>query len=231
MHAARYRPAHTANVIGELPGTAPSERVVIAAHYDTQLDGVGACDNATGLAALLELARSWSGYSFRRTVVFVALADEEHGCMGAVDYCRRHADSLDTTVGMVNLDALAWGAPAYRALHSDASIAAFARENARRVGWVPDVEVDANSFGSADHRAFIAAGVPACWLWRYPPVDPYYHTRGDTPNRLDFDLVSASATANAAVAFGLAQEPNLAIGRAQSTTLSESPIPGVNDMR
>jgi Zn-dependent M28 family amino/carboxypeptidase len=207
-------PTETANVIGDNIGYDPSQYVVIAAHYDSQWDCVGACDNATGLAVLFEVARAWSQLPLRVTVVFAAFADEEHGGMGAADYCRRHSVSLGKTLGMVNLDALAWAHLARRALHADPSIADFARHRASATGWEPEVEIEASSFGNGDHRAFIDAGVPACWLWRHPPNHPYYHTRGDTPDQIDFDLVAETGTAAASVAFGLAQE-ELDLGRSR----------------
>jgi Zn-dependent M28 family amino/carboxypeptidase len=218
-HGAEYPHVETANVVAELPGTdAPDERVVIGAHYDTQLEGVGACDNATGVAALLEIARTWSPLSLTRTVVLVAFADEEHGCRGSIEYCRRNRDTLERTVAMVNLDALAWAAHAKRALHADPSIHDFARACAVQLGWEPEVEREASLFPGADHHPFIDAGVPACWFWRYPPPHPYYHSEGDTPEIVDFDQVAETATVAASTAFRLASEPEPGLGRSRPTT-------------
>jgi Iap family predicted aminopeptidase len=213
-HLAAYREIETANVVGELNGAVTSERVLVGAHYDTQLEGVGACDNGTGLAALLELAATWPARHVRRTVVFVALADEEHGCAGSISFCRRHRETIDSVVGMVNLDALAWAFPATRALHADPALLEFAIESASAVGWDPEVTVDASVLAGSDQNAFIDAGVPACWLWRYPPPHPHYHGAGDTPRLLDCHLVAETATAAESVLFRLAQE-NVSFGRSR----------------
>src|SRR5690606_5101384 len=131
----------------------------------------------------------------RRSVAFVAFADEEHGFLGSSAYCRRHPDRLASTVGMVNLDALAWAFPAGRSIHVDPSIADFVAERAARRGWVADEVRDASHMTASDHNPFIDAGVPACWLWRYPPQHIYYHSAGDTLEALDFDLVADTADA------------------------------------
>jgi Iap family predicted aminopeptidase len=213
-HRASYRELETANVVGEIRGADEAERVVVGAHYDSQLEGVGACDNATGLAALLELAATWSTLDVRRSVVFVAFADEEHGCAGSIAFCRRHRELLDSAVGMVNLDALAWAFPATRALHADPALLEFASESASAVEWEPELSVDASLLAGSDQNPFIDAGVPACWLWRYPPPHPHYHGAGDTPRLLDYDLVAETATASAYTLLRLAQE-DVSFGRSR----------------
>ena len=66
---------HTKNVIGVKPGTS-EEVVIVGAHYDTCFNP-GADDNASGVAGLLELARSFAGTSTARTVKFIAFVNEE----------------------------------------------------------------------------------------------------------------------------------------------------------
>jgi hypothetical protein len=226
-HAADYAPVETANVVAELIGSDARERVVVGGHYDTQLDGVGACDNATGIATLLELARTWGRLELRRTVVLVAFADEEHGSRGATEFCRHHSETIGDTVGMVNLDALAWVYPARRMLHADPSIRDFAATRAAAAGWESDIDVEASSMAGADDSPFIDAGVPACWLWRYPPNHSFYHSRGDTPELLDFELVADTARAAAHVAFCLAHEPELELGRSRPKTRWLDLRPGI----
>jgi Zn-dependent M28 family amino/carboxypeptidase len=66
------------NLIAEIPGGAKAnEIVVIGAHYDTVYDCPGADDNSSGVAALLELARSLKGSHPARTLRFVAFVNEE----------------------------------------------------------------------------------------------------------------------------------------------------------
>lgn len=66
------------NLEAGLPGRdAAGEIVVVGAHYDSIAGTPGANDNASGVAALLEIARRLSGHSHRRSVRFVAFANEE----------------------------------------------------------------------------------------------------------------------------------------------------------
>ncbi len=66
------------NLEVEVPGTRKSKEIIlIGAHYDSVKGSPGANDNGTGVAALLELARSMSGSPLDRTVRFVAFVNEE----------------------------------------------------------------------------------------------------------------------------------------------------------
>ena len=66
------------NIEAALPGHgAADEIIVVGAHYDSVVDCPGADDNASGVAALLELARLLAGSTLPRTVRFVAFANEE----------------------------------------------------------------------------------------------------------------------------------------------------------
>lgn len=66
------------NLEVELPGdNAPQEIIVLGAHYDSIAGTPGANDNASGVAAMLEIARLLAGKTYTRTVRFVAFANEE----------------------------------------------------------------------------------------------------------------------------------------------------------
>jgi peptidase M28-like protein len=66
------------NLEVEIRGTAPlREIIVVGAHYDTVLGSPGADDNASGVAAMLILARRFSGREIGRTLRFVAFVNEE----------------------------------------------------------------------------------------------------------------------------------------------------------
>ena len=98
------RDLEVVNVVAVLPGkSAPAREVVISAHYDSlavvtrkgatpgepdsmdneasaaQKVAPGVSDDASGVAAVLELARVMSGYEFGKTVVFIAFGAEEQG--------------------------------------------------------------------------------------------------------------------------------------------------------
>ncbi len=106
------RGATATNVAATLAGTT-DEIVVVGAHYDTVPGSPGADDNTSGLAALLELARSFSKEKPRRTLRFVAFANEEPPYfwsekMGSLVYARACAARHDDVVAMLSLETIAY---------------------------------------------------------------------------------------------------------------------------
>ena len=72
------------NLILKLPGQrADASPLLVGAHYDGPLHSPGADDNASGLAALLELAQRWRAQPPRRPVWLVAFDQEEWGMVGS----------------------------------------------------------------------------------------------------------------------------------------------------
>ena len=226
-HRARYPKLSSANVLGEIVGeAAPEERVVIGAHYDTQFEGPGAADNAAGVASVIELAHRWATLSPRRTIVLAAWAVEELAAWGSYSYALRHVSENERTVGMINLDALGLPSPGTRVVVADAAMTDFARESASRTGWDAEADIDASLYAWADHNPFIDAGVPSCWLWRYPPQHPYYHSAGDVLRYVDLEHVVDIATASAYLGYRLAELPDPVLGRARPTqTFVDIPAP------
>ena len=102
------------NIEVELPGTtAPAEMVLIGGHYDSA-HGPAANDNATGTAAVLELARWAAGRRFARTLRFVAFVNEEPpyfqvpGKMGSEVYARRCRERNEDVVAMLSLETIGY---------------------------------------------------------------------------------------------------------------------------
>lgn len=123
MAAAGYQPrtlgydvhrVRVENVEAELRGTMrPEEVVVVGAHYDSVQGCPGANDNATGVAAMLELARRYAGAAPARTVRFVAFPNEEPpffqtGQMGSRVYAAAARARGDRIVAMLSLETLGY---------------------------------------------------------------------------------------------------------------------------
>ena len=102
----------TDNVIGLLPGSDPQlkgENIVIGAHYDSVRGSPGANDNASGVAALLEIGHALKAAGLRRTVRLVAFVNEEPPFfktseMGSRVYARRAKQRREKIVAMVSLE-------------------------------------------------------------------------------------------------------------------------------
>jgi Zn-dependent M28 family amino/carboxypeptidase len=102
------------NIEAEVRGRSrPDEIIVIGAHYDTVFGCAGADDNASGIAALLELARLFKELQPERTVRFVAFANEENQnnpweMMGSYAYAERCKLRGEKIVGMLSLEMLGY---------------------------------------------------------------------------------------------------------------------------
>ena len=111
------------NLETEIAGTRlPDEIVVIGAHYDSVVGSPGANDNASGVAALLEIARLLAGKSSVRTVRFVAFVNEEPPFfysqdMGSRVYARRARERGDDIVAMLALETIGYYDDARRSQH------------------------------------------------------------------------------------------------------------------
>lgn len=97
-----------------IPGCTRADEIIIAgAHYDTFLGSPGADDNASGIAAVLELARKLKDMKLDRTVRLVAFTQEErpngkNGTMGSQVYARRCREHGEKVVAMLALESMAY---------------------------------------------------------------------------------------------------------------------------
>ena len=102
------------NIIVEVKGAKkPEEIIVVAAHYDTAGNTPGADDNASGVAALLEIARLMKDLNPGRTVRLVAVVNEEQpyfqtGRMGSWVYARQAKQKNENIIAMLSLEAIGY---------------------------------------------------------------------------------------------------------------------------
>jgi hypothetical protein len=208
------------NVVGILPGSRPAldgEAVVIGAHYDhlglggqhsmnPNLAGQihnGADDNASGTAAIIEIARAAAANRtrFARTTVFVAFAGEELGLIGSAHYVTHPAVPLDQTVAMVNLDMV--GRPRGRIMVSGLETApGVGADLDAAAARVPGIEVrrfqDGAGVGSSDDTTFLLKKIPSIGFFSGFHGD--YHRPTD-----DWPLIDADGAARvASMAYELA---------------------------
>jgi hypothetical protein len=103
------------NVVATLPGTQPESRdrlYVVSGHYDSRASDVldaasaapGADDDASGTAAVLEVARVMARYTFDATVVFLAVAGEEQGLLGSTHWAGAAVAKKLSIAGMITND-------------------------------------------------------------------------------------------------------------------------------
>lgn len=175
-----FRKIESNNVIAKLEGSDPTlkdEYIVFTAHWDhfgvgTPVKGDaiynGARDNASGTAALLELAEAYSKMpkAPKRSLIFLAVTAEERGLLGSAYYGQNPLYPLVKTTAAINMDSMnVWG-------HTkDVTIVGLGNSTlddyAKRIAGVqgrvvkPDPRPEAGSFYRSDHFSFAKQGVPA----------------------------------------------------------------------
>lgn len=95
------------NILGIQNGsTHPDEWVVVSAHYDTTPTTIyGAWDDGAGVAAVLEMARTFSEVEFNRTIVYTFFDGEEEGLQGSQRFVQHYMQDSDVhLVANLNLD-------------------------------------------------------------------------------------------------------------------------------
>ena len=169
----------TKNLIARIPGSErPTETVMYGAHWDGY--GVGtpdasgdtiynaAVDNATGVAALLELAHAFADAPRpKRSVVFAAWSGEEAGLLGSTYYAANPVWPLETTVANINVDSLLPGTeidPNVVVIGKgknqlDEVLARHATATGRTL--IADPAPQAGAFYRSDHFPLALKGVPA----------------------------------------------------------------------
>lgn len=99
------------NIVLDLPaqaGAVQNSPILIGAHYDAVPGSPGADDNATGVAALLELARYFAETPARHPVQLVAFDLEEYGLLGSADYAQHLRQQGQSLRLMLSLEMLGY---------------------------------------------------------------------------------------------------------------------------
>lgn len=246
------------NVAGLLPGDDPhvrGEYVIVGAHYDHLGFGGegslepdarevhnGADDNASGTAAVIEIARRLAqGPELDRSVLFLAFTGEERGLWGSAHFVAEPTVDLERTVAMLNLDMVGrvaddavtifgFGtAPEWDAV-VDAANAAISHP--LRIAKAPD------GYGPSDHASFYGEGIPVLHLFSNTHAD--YHRPSDDWPKINGDGVERIADLTVSVTRRIAhvrdpaavtltpveQEPHAVSGPSSSTSGGYGPYLG-----
>ena len=233
------------NVVGVYPGvTRPNDIYLVGAHYDS-VNNPGADDNASGVAAVLELARVLTQYQFDATLVFVAFDREEQGMIGSNAYVTAHA--TDHILGMLSLDMIAYNIPGaghdtvrfYDYVTGGVIKANLATAFAAYSGGLATVDFG-REYGS-DHTPFEQKGFDAALVIEYAVRDnPYYHRPEDaveTAGFIDYAYatkVTRGALGYLATAAGLVSPATLLTAAVNGSNLTldyAADVHGIADVR
>lgn len=237
-HLGRTTPRRSQNVVAVVPGTDPRvsrEYVVVGAHYDhlgrttdfaldpEAKDAIrnGADDNASGTAAVMELARIFKAHPARRSLMFVNFSGEELGLLGSHWFAEHSPLPLGNIALMVNFDMVG-------RLRDDKLIV-YGRGTARELtatvdslnSAVPDahfaISGSDDGFGPSDHSSFYTKDVPV--LHFFTDIHDDYHRATD-----DADKINAAGEARI-VDFAAAVIRSVADRAARPTFVRMAPPP------
>jgi len=204
------------------------EIVVISAHYDHvgMKNGEvynGADDDGSGTVALLEIAAAFqkakkAGNGPRRSILFLHVTGEEHGLHGSRFYAENPLFPIANTITNINIDMI--GRRGYEKENNDNYVYVIGSDrlssdlhriseeaNTKYIGMELDYKYnDLNDpnrfFYRSDHYNFAKKGIPA--IFYFNGVHDDYHKPTDTPDKIDYPLLTKRTKLAFAVAWELA---------------------------
>jgi carboxypeptidase Q len=203
-------PVSSANVVGEIRGSAnPEQVVIVGGHLDSWDLASGSTDNGCGVATTLGAAEAIlkAGFKPRRTIRFVLFTGEEQGDDGSFNYIRRHKDEMPNHLAAIILDD-GQGPITGFALGGRNDLIAAVQRFAESLNAFGALSVDDETVFDTDTGPFILAGLPGIGLRQDSPQYEYtHHSAVDTFDKIQPDVLNRDTTIMALIAFWIADRP------------------------
>jgi len=199
-HAGRPAELPTQNVVAMVPGRDPAlrgEYLVIGAHFDhlgRSSEGAldpetpnvihnGADDNASGTAAVMELARLFKARPTRRSLVFVNFSGEELGVLGSRHFVEHAPMPMSNVVAMLNFDMVGRMRDDKLIVYGVATATELKAivDSANRTGL--RITAQGDGFGPSDHSSFYEKNVPV--LHFFTDIHEDYHKATDDADKVN----------------------------------------------
>jgi len=197
----------TWNVVGDLKGTAGSDEwLVYGAHYEGHDIAVGALDDATGAAVVMELGRTLAKEKehLKHNIRFICFGAEEIGLYGSRAYCEAHPEFMEKIRFMMNFDAAGRAGRQGFCLHGWPQLEPLFKEVINEIGV--DLPLWSRVGPYSDHWPFLLQGVATATMG-----DPdeaakrggrgFGHTKYDTVDKVDLRAMRECAGNAAVLAF------------------------------
>ncbi len=200
--------AKTQNIIAVIQGNDPvlkEEFIVIGAHYDhlgfggpgsgsrrpdTSAVHNGADDNASGVAAILEISEKLAGNrnNLKRSIILVAFGAEEMGILGSKYFADNPPVAIDQIKCMFNLDMIGRMDPVTNSLTISGTGTAIGlgetvEKYASKHGL--DAKLSPEGYGPSDHASFYMKDIPVLFFFTNAHED--YHTPADDIDKINFE--------------------------------------------
>ncbi|ASN03796.1 M20/M25/M40 family metallo-hydrolase [Virgibacillus necropolis] len=197
------------------------QAIIVGSHHDSVPWGQGANDDASGTAALLEMARVFANTPTDTTIKFVAFGAEEYGLWGSRKYAAAMTPGeVENTVAQFQMDMVGsadagdlvmFTADGEKNLVTDLGAAAGSRVSE----LVPYSEL-----GRSDHVAFHNLGIPAA-LFIHTPLEPWYHTEDDVIEHISKEKLQDVANIVGAALYQVARKDTPAL---EKSTVAPVPV-------
>ena len=194
------------NILGTIEGKNPNEIVIVGAHYDhlgidPMLDGDqiynGADDNASGVSAVLQIARAFlaTGQQPERTVVFAFWDGEEKGLLGSKAFVQSFPE-IKNVKGYLNFDMIGRNNNEAKPTHvvyfyteAHPAFGDWLKNDIKKynLNLAPDYRPWDNPVGGSDNGSFAKIGIPI--IWYHTDGHPDYHQPSDHADRINWDKV------------------------------------------
>lgn len=192
-----------ANVVGYIDNNA-DRTIILGAHYDhlgkgnqgsslqPNSEGIihnGADDNASGTAALIELAKYYAknGITEKHNLLFIAFSGEELGLMGSKFYADNPTIDLKSTTCMINMDMIGRYREDKGVTIGGVGTSSFWGESALQIANETGINynIDSSGVGPSDHTSFYLKDIPVMFLFTGSHQE--YHKPTDDANLLNAD--------------------------------------------
>jgi hypothetical protein len=206
------------------PDTTPPQLTPEDYEKNAELPAPGACDDGSGTAAVMELARVMSQYEFDKTLVFVAFAGEEQGLVGSSLLAAKAKKENQVIEAVLNNDIIGTDVSGNGRM-SNSSVSIYSDETmdsvsqqlsryVREIGqrYLPSMRVDTIFMGDrlargGDHTPFQWEGFAAVRISTPNEIYANQHHETDTLDRMSAPYTAKVARVNAVVAASLALAP------------------------
>lgn len=213
------------NILGKIEGKNPNEYVIVGAHYDhlgvdPMLDGDqiynGADDNASGVSAVLQIARAFlaTGEKPERTVIFAFWDGEEKGLLGSNYFVQTYPE-INQVKGYLNFDMIGRNnneanpsQVVYFYTEAHPVFGNWLKNDIKMYGLnlAPDYRPWDKPIGGSDNASFAKLNIPI--IWYHTNAHPDYHMPGDHTDKINWDKVVNITKASFLNMWNLANEKN-----------------------
>jgi len=192
------------------------KRILICAHYDSRMKNLGdsesrapgANDNASGVSAVLEIARVVKNHRLEYPLQFVLFSGEEQGLLGSKHYAKFVKDNNVNIYRLINLDMIAYPAfnpgkiiieidnnkPEHNQVkENDPDSLEFGKVMAHMSSYT-DLQINLGSIYDSDYEPFEAEGFVVIGAYdgsAQEDQNPHYHDSSDTPDLIDWNYLNS----------------------------------------